>query len=222
MKILITGGGTREPIDGVRFITNFSTGRTASELSDFFCGLGHDVSLLIAESAVRPKDSRCRIDEYATFIDLDSKLRSRLGSERFDLVVHLAAVSDYSVESIEIDGNRIQAGTSRKLPSGSPLTLRLKPNFKILDRLRSYAAQSSPRIVAFKLTRGASPDERLQAVKKISDTRTADWVVHNDLADREKDQGLFTVFRGEKRLGTASRPDELGRVLISLLDGSSR
>ncbi|MCM2324713.1 MAG: DNA/pantothenate metabolism flavoprotein, partial [Oligoflexia bacterium] len=47
MKVLVTGGGTREPIDGVRFITNFSTGQTAAIISDAFALAGHETVALV-------------------------------------------------------------------------------------------------------------------------------------------------------------------------------
>ena len=45
-RILITGGGTREPIDSVRYIGNHSTGRTAAVLADELAGAGHEVTWL--------------------------------------------------------------------------------------------------------------------------------------------------------------------------------
>lgn len=222
MRILLTGGGTREPIDGVRFITNFSTGKTAAALADAFASEGHAVTLIAAESAVRPKRD-CRISEFVTFDDLDSRLRSILAEERFDLILHLAAVSDYSVASIEADGDPVAGPrTERKVPSGaSELTLRLKPTFKIVDRLRDYARDGVPRIVAFKLTRTPSRPERLEAVRKLSSSPAVDLVVHNDLGDRERGAALFTLYAGIEPLGTAADPESLSQLLLRTLERTS-
>ena len=55
MKILITGGGSEEPIDNVRAVCNFSTGRTSAFLADFFAGAGHEVTEIVSERAVKAK-----------------------------------------------------------------------------------------------------------------------------------------------------------------------
>src|SRR5690242_2028312 len=101
-RILLTSGATREPIDGVRFITNFSTGQTGAELADAFQAAGYPVLLLAGEGAVAPEKAEFR--RYSSFQDLDAKLREVLGAQSFDAIIHLAAVSDYSVASVEADG----------------------------------------------------------------------------------------------------------------------
>ena len=55
MKILITAGATREPIDAVRFVSNVSTGATGAALADEFSRGGIEVVLLRSEGAVRPQ-----------------------------------------------------------------------------------------------------------------------------------------------------------------------
>ncbi len=58
-RILITAGGTREPIDSVRYIGNMSSGRTASRLADELTDAGHRVTWLGAEDAVTPEPALC-------------------------------------------------------------------------------------------------------------------------------------------------------------------
>lgn len=194
-RILVTGGGTREPVDGVRFLSNFSTGRTAATLGDRWAQQGHQVTALVARDAARPRLAR-QTEEYESFSDLDQNLRRLLAQEPFDLVVHLAAVSDYSVSAVSVKGRDLPPSADLKLPSSiDGLTLRLAPNFKIIQRLREYAAPHRPRVVAFKLTRSANAKERLAAVKRLDRESRPDVIVHNDLADREAGTPLFTLYR---------------------------
>ena len=49
MNCIVTAGPTYEPLDGVRRLTNFSTGRLGTELANFLAARGHKVTLLIGE-----------------------------------------------------------------------------------------------------------------------------------------------------------------------------
>jgi phosphopantothenoylcysteine decarboxylase/phosphopantothenate--cysteine ligase len=228
LKVLVTGGGTREPIDGVRFITNFSTGDTAARLVDSFVECGDEVTYLCAEGAARPRGV-CEILPFTTFKSLDAVLKEILTERRFDVVVHLAAVSDYYVESIVLDaagpnedaksGIRLDPASVAKLDSAGGVTLHLKRNFKILDRIKSYAVQGQPVVVGFKLTNlpDASGDERAVAAIKLSANPEVDLVVHNDmsgLADREG--RLFTFYRDRHAVGSCRGPKQLAECLRNL------
>ena len=51
MNCIVTAGPTFEPLDDVRRLTNFSTGRLGTELANFLAARGHKVTLLIGETA---------------------------------------------------------------------------------------------------------------------------------------------------------------------------
>lgn len=181
-RILITAGGTRERIDSVRYIGNMSTGRTASQLADELKGAGHSVTWLGATDAIRPV-SVSDIETFNSFADLQTQLRSLLGTGAYDVVIHAAAVSDFSVASIESDGPRTTENGSGKLSSESGLVLHLKPNPKLLDNLKSWSGNPALRVVGFKLTDTGDPQQRIAAIKKQFDHSGVDAVVHNDLSE---------------------------------------
>ena len=107
MRVLITSGGTREPIDGVRSITNFSSGTTGAALADAFADAGWDVTLLRARDARRPnRTDRITEATFATVAELDAACHDLLGAQRYDAVVHAAAVSDFVVGAVVVDGVR--------------------------------------------------------------------------------------------------------------------
>ena len=76
------------------------------------------------------------------------------------------------------------------LSSSSAPIVRLKRNPKLLDTLRARSCNPNVRIVAFKLTRDADSAAIREAVHAIFATGAADYVVHNDLAQRAA-QGAF-------------------------------
>ena len=184
LRVLVTSGGTAEPVDGVRVLTNTSTGGTGAGIAAHLARCGHDVVLLRARNAQRA-GAPCREEEFTTFADLDAALGRWLGAEAFDAVVHAAAVSDFAVERVIVDRQSHPPGEA-KLESDSAPLLQLRPQPKLVAGLRARS-RAPLRVVAFKLTRGAGAEAGRQAVAALFEGSGADWVVHNDLAARAAD-----------------------------------
>jgi phosphopantothenoylcysteine decarboxylase/phosphopantothenate--cysteine ligase len=181
-RVLVTSGGTAEPVDGVRVLTNSSTGATGAAIADQLAAAGHEVVLLRAHTAARATGP-CGEETFGNFVELESALARLLGSARFDTVIHAAAVSDYGVDSMIVAGGVVPAGSQGKIESdGAPL-LRLRPHPKLVDRLRRLSDRPLT-VVAFKLTHGADGSQADAAVRRLLARSGADFVVHNDLAAR--------------------------------------
>ncbi len=189
-KILITAGGTREPIDSVRFIGNTSTGNTAAAIADEVIRSGYDVTFLKAVSATSPK-GKCNVISFLSFKELKSKLFRILAKSNFEFIVHAAAVSDYSVD-------RVVAG---KIESGSELNLKLKRNPKLIDELKRVSKNKKVKLIGFKLTDTESKSDIDLAVKKIFSHGHADFVVHNDLSfiSEKEHRGEIIDRKGNKK-----------------------
>ncbi len=181
LRVLVTAGGTAEPVDGVRVLTNTSTGTTGALIAAHFGRQGHEVVLLRAKNAARP-ETPCREEVFGSFAELDEALGRLLGAERFDAVIHAAAVGDFGIEAVEADGVLLAAGEA-KLVSGTRPLLRLRPNPKLVDGLRRRSA-APLRVVAFKLTSGADAARVAEEVRALFAHSGADHVVHNDLSRR--------------------------------------
>jgi phosphopantothenoylcysteine decarboxylase/phosphopantothenate--cysteine ligase len=216
LKVLVTSGGTTVPIDGVRSITNMSSGRTGAAIADHLAGHGHDVTLVHAAKAVTPHSTAVTTVAYRTFDDLDRVLQATLPGGHFDAVVHLAAVSDFDVDHLEIDGHSASVDPDGKLDSGDTLTIHLKRTPKLIAGLRRLAGPQA-KIVGFKLTNGASESERLAAVAKLASH--ADLVVHNDLTEIDESRHVATIYRGTEVVEAVGDNAALARVLEPLLAG---
>ena len=206
-KILLTAGGTREPIDSVRYIGNLSSGRTAAQLCDALTRAGHEVCWLGAESAERP-GLPCQQSSYVSFSDLQTSLQQLLQSQNWDLVIHAAAVSDYSVDRIEQDKEPIVAG-SAKLKSDGEISLHLKPNPKLLDQLRGWSSNPAVKIVGFKLTDTVDPEQRKSAVQQLFQRAGVDLVVHNDMQEISQDSHPFTLHLSSGKIEQCPNVQEL-------------
>lgn len=212
-KVLVTSGGTREPIDGVRVMTNSSTGGTGAYIADTFVRNGAHVVLLRAEGAVKPIEARVLQRTFLTASDLDALCQQVLESEEIDLIVHAAAVGDFVVESLEIDGVRHPAPLTKKLPSTSALSLHLRPGKKILPHLKDYSRNRQVQLVGFKLTDGASADEAQRAVQDVL-VAGADWVVHNDLSTMRQQRA--TVWSKSGRSVVCATLEQLTSHLLAI------
>ena len=218
MKILLTAGGTREPIDAARFVTNLSSGRTGRVIAETLAGRSCELLCLCAAGAERPAGDKIRVKSFFTFSELDAALRVSLAAEAFDAVIHLAAVSDYSPSLIEADGKVFLPGKDVKLDSSpAELRLTLKRNFKILDRIKGYAAAAGrpePLLIGFKLTAGASPE---QIAGKVRALAAADLVVHNDLAAM-RPAHRFRLYKDGRPASACTGPAELAGKLFSFIE----
>ena len=193
-RVLITAGGTKVPIDGVRAITNTSSGTTGADLAAHFARAGYDVTLLHAADAVVPEPTNGSISmhSFTTFDDLAGLLAETLSGGRFDAVIHLAAVSDYEVDHVVIDGTSVTVGTNGKLDTGDVMEIHLKRNPKLLAQLKELGGDALV-VVGFKLTNGASIEQRAAAVRGIiGDT---DLVVHNDVSEMDEGRHAATIYR---------------------------
>ena len=218
MRILMTAGATCEPIDSVRFITNFSTGQTGATLAEALNASGAKITYLKGKAAVAPRLYESEVVGFTSFLDLDHKMTRKLSAELFDVVIHLAAVSDYSVAAVEVKGQWLslsEVSSIGKLSSSEDLSIKLTKNHKILNRIKEYVpGEKKPKVVGFKLTDTSNAEHRLEAVQSLLGTGSVDYVVHNDLSEvRKNEQHLFRIYRPGGFIAQAASAKELAHKL---------
>jgi phosphopantothenoylcysteine synthetase/decarboxylase len=219
VRVLITAGGTEEPIDGVRRLTNTSTGATGGVIARGFAERGAEVVLLHGARAPLETTPVERAT-FTSFDDLEHQLQHLLGGRDFDAVVHLAAVSDYRVAAVEVDGRAVPHGDTGKIPSGREVVLRLAATPKLIDRLRDWSRNPAIRVIGFKLTNDPEPDERRRQVRALLDRGVADLVVHNDLGGITEGRHPAEIWDRSRRLAGTTTKEELANALFGLLAGA--
>jgi phosphopantothenoylcysteine decarboxylase/phosphopantothenate--cysteine ligase len=115
-SVLITSGGTKEKIDDVRFIANMSTGNTGASIADYLITEGYNVSFLHAKDSIKP-EANCSFFEFVSFNDLNTKIERLLSQNNYDIVIHLAAVSDYTVTEIKTKNDNYVLPLAKKIKS---------------------------------------------------------------------------------------------------------
>jgi phosphopantothenoylcysteine decarboxylase/phosphopantothenate--cysteine ligase len=147
MNCIVTAGPTYEPLDDVRRLTNFSTGRLGTELANYLTARGHKVTLLIGESATWPGKRKAKsVIVFSTTADLRAKLKSFRG-KKVDAIFHAAAVSDFTFGKMftrDAAGKLKPFQPSKKISTrGGNLLVELAPTPKIIAELRGWFPKTS-------------------------------------------------------------------------------
>ncbi|MEE8437780.1 MAG: bifunctional phosphopantothenoylcysteine decarboxylase/phosphopantothenate--cysteine ligase CoaBC [Candidatus Neomarinimicrobiota bacterium] len=215
-QVLITSGGTQENIDSVRYLSNISTGRTGAAIADYFIRRAVQVTYLHGRRALKPA-LPCILQSFESARNLEAELKQLLSSQRFEAVIHLAAVSDYIPDTLLIEKQSNPLPLNEKLTSSpESISITLRRNPKIIKKIKSFSKNKQIKLIAFKMTARASAVQQKQAVKKLFESTHSDIVVGNDLKDRKENcQFGFKVYkRSLKSIPHAAHtPAELGQLL---------
>ncbi len=145
MRCVVTAGPTYEPLDNVRRLTNFSSGRLGTELAAFLESRGHEVTLLVGEQATyRGERKAHRVETFTTTTDLRDRLQALSGGS-VDAVFHAAAVSDFTFGKVwhRSPSGELTAAKSGKLSTREgTLLAELVPTPKIIAELRQWYANA--------------------------------------------------------------------------------
>jgi phosphopantothenoylcysteine decarboxylase/phosphopantothenate--cysteine ligase len=163
MNCIVTAGPAYEPLDDVRRLTNFSTGRLGTTLANYLAARGHNVLLLLGEQATYAGERRAqRVEFFSTSADLRAKLKA-LASKKADAIFHAAAVSDFSLGRIfapDAANKLVEIKPAKKIPTRQgKLLVELLPAPKIIAELRGWFPRS--KIVGWKFE---ADGRRLEAI----------------------------------------------------------
>lgn len=180
MKCVVTAGPTFEPLDQVRRLTNFSTGRLGTELGNFLADRGHEVTLLIGQQATYPGARRVhQVQTFTTTADLAGRLET-LAATPVRALFHAAAVGDFSFGKVYIrspQGELVEVRAGKLTTRQGTLLAELVPTPKILSRLRGWF--HAARLVGWKYeVEGARNNVVQLALNQIAESRTDACVVN--------------------------------------------
>ena len=177
-RVVVTAGGTREPIDPVRFIGNRSSGKMGVAVADAAAARGARVTLLAAavDVPLPPASDGVEVVRVETTAELRAALGAAMGAgepgRRPDALVMAAAVADFAPK----------APADRKLARGEGLHLELSPTPDLLaevaSRARAAAAAHRPVLVGFAAETGSLD----RAAAKLA-SKGVDLLVANDVSE---------------------------------------
>jgi len=208
--VLVSAGGTREPLDAVRFLGNRSSGRMGVALAAEAKRRGAAVTLLASNLAV-PAPDGVEVVEVPTAADLERETRNRSGEA--DVVVMAAAVADYRPAE-RIEGKRAKTGET--------WMLELEPTADVLALLGEQERNGQV-LVGFGAELGEAGLERK---RRMLTDKNIDLVVYNDVSapgigfDATDNEVTLVTRAGERELPRAPKTeiaagivDEVERLL---------
>ena len=202
-RVLVTAGGTREPLDAVRFLGNRSSGRMGAALAAEARRRGAEVTLVAANLSVAPPVGVNVVPAPTA----DDVARETLARGDADVVLMAAAVADYRPAEP-------QAGKRPK--DGEPWTVTLEPTTDVLRELGARRTNGQL-LVGFAADRGERGLER--ARQKLA-AKQVDLIVFNDVArddigfDASDNEVVLIAPDGERRLEKAAKE----RIAAVILD----
>jgi phosphopantothenoylcysteine decarboxylase/phosphopantothenate--cysteine ligase len=206
-RVLVTAGGTREPMDAVRFVGNRSSGRMGVALAEEARRRGADVVLLAANLAVPAPAGVETIPTPTAALMLDAAV----ALEDVDLLLLAAAVADY---------RPAEAPAAKRAKSDESWTVELEPTVDIARTL-GERKRDGQLLVAFGAEHGHKGLERKRA---MLDTKNADLVVYNDVSradigfDAAENEVVLVSRDGERRVSKAAKP----AIAAAILDEAER
>ncbi len=201
-RVLVTAGGTREPLDAVRFVGNRSSGRMGVALAEEARKRGADVTLLAANIAI-PAPRGVELVETPT---AKSMLEAALAHADADLILMAAAVADY----------RPADPLEDKRPKDEDVwQVTLEPTTDVLRALAERRANGQV-LVGFAAESG---DEGLERARDKLERKRVDLVVYNDVSrddvgfDASDNEVVLVSPTGERRVAKAPK-DQIAVAIV--------
>jgi len=201
-RVLVSAGGTREPLDAVRFVGNRSSGRMGVALAEEARQRGAEVTLIASNLAVAAPEG-VDVVEAPTAADVEREAAARADA---DVLLMAAAVSDYRpVETEDV----------KRPKDEKSWQIELEPTVDVLRELAQRRANGQV-LVGFAAETGEGGLER--AREKLAAKRV-DLIVYNDVAredtgfDSPDNEVVIVSAAGERRVGKAPKAEIAAAIL---------
>jgi phosphopantothenoylcysteine decarboxylase / phosphopantothenate---cysteine ligase len=204
LRVLVTAGGTREPIDSVRYVGNRSSGRMGLALAEEAARRGADVTLVAANVALSRPEGIEEVNVETT-AELEAALRGRFRDA--DVLIMAAAPSDYR-PAAPVDEKISREGADR-------LTIELEPT---TDIVAAVAADRRPdqTVIGFAAEHGDGAVERGRAklVRKGLDAVVVNDISRSDIGfDSTENEVTIVLGAGEREVGRRSKTEVAAAIL---------
>ena len=203
LRVLVTAGGTREPIDSVRFIGNRSSGRMGLALAEEADRRGADVTLLAANVTIPPPD-RIETVNVETTAELEAAVRERFAEA--DVLIMAAAPADFRPAE--------QADSKLSREEGAR-SLELEPTADIVAGVAA-GRRADQTVIGFAAEHGDGAVERGRA--KLA-RKSLDAVVVNDISridigfDSSDNEVTIVLADGESEVGRRPKREVAAAIL---------
>ncbi|MGF0310003.1 bifunctional phosphopantothenoylcysteine decarboxylase/phosphopantothenate--cysteine ligase CoaBC [Rhodococcus sp. IEGM1428] len=216
-RVLVSAGGTREPLDPVRFLGNRSSGKQGYALARVAAQRGAQVTLVAGYTSDLDTPAAVDVVNVKTASDMQDAVRKY--AVGVDAVVMAAAVADFRPESIA--GSKIKKGANE--PSSIPLIRNDDILAGLVAARRDGNIESSTVIVGFAAETGDADGDVLTYARAKLERKGCDLLVVNAVGDGKafevdhNDGWLLGADGSEAALGEGSKALLASRVLDSVV-----
>lgn len=206
MKILITAGPTREPIDPVRYLTNRSSGKMGYAIAESAINHNHDVILVSGPISLEPPQN-CRIINIETAAQMYEEVSSN--SNNCDAIIKVAAVADYTPAVYHEEKIKKSDNAEIKLIRTKDILGSIRKDFGFGGILVGFAADTN--------------ELRENATRKMKE-KGCNFIVANDISRADigfgSDQNEVIIFdtEGRQDLVKKSSKQLIGEVIIEKIE----
>jgi phosphopantothenoylcysteine decarboxylase/phosphopantothenate--cysteine ligase len=201
-RVLVSAGGTREPLDAVRFLGNRSSGRMGVALAEEARKRGADVTLLAANLAV-PVPGGIEVVETPTAQMMLEAAMARAGA---DVVLMAAAVADY---------RPVEPNQEKRPKDEQPWSVTLEPTTDVLHTLAEGRTNGQV-LIGFAADRG---EQGLARAREKLERKRVDLVVYNDVSrddigfDAAENEVVLVTAAAERRVPKAPK-DQIAAAIV--------
>ena len=202
-RVLVTAGGTREPLDSVRFLGNRSSGRMGVALAEEARRRGAEVTLVASNLAV-DAPAGVEVVQAPTAEDVAREAQARGDA---DIVLMAAAIADY---------RPAEAHAGKRPKDEAPWEVRLEPTTDVLSELAARGGNGGV-LVGFAADEG---ERGLERAREKRNRKGADLIVYNDVGrtdigfDAVENEVVLISANGERLVPKAAKE----RIAAAILD----
>lgn len=244
MKVLITAGGTSEPIDAVRSIKNDATGKLGSLIAEEISKGFPDNKIFYVHSpkAYMPQCGNVKRYEVQTVYELEMQMQSILMEHQIDVVIHSMAVSDYKtkvafgnevLEELFTTWNQkheqqmqytdfmallneTEYKTNAKLTSANEnLFITLVKTPKIIEKIKRWSPKSQ--LIGFKLLNDVTHEQLIDVAYNQLIKNDELYVVANDNRDIHDKKHIAYIVDNKKNEIMCQTKEEIAQLLVQKL-----
>ncbi|MCE7741957.1 MAG: bifunctional phosphopantothenoylcysteine decarboxylase/phosphopantothenate--cysteine ligase CoaBC [Candidatus Heimdallarchaeota archaeon] len=172
-KILVTAGPTRAPIDGIRFISNPSTGKMGYALALEAWKRGGDVKIVHGPSTIKPALALKNQVQITTGEEMITEVVKSIKDNNYDYIILAAAMNDFVPEEFK----------NEKISSSEKLDLSLVPAEKLADKIKILSPET--KLALFKAVYQKEEDEMIDIAIQRMQKANADFIIANDVSLKE-------------------------------------
>jgi phosphopantothenoylcysteine decarboxylase/phosphopantothenate--cysteine ligase len=204
MRVLVTAGGTREPIDSVRYVGNRSSGRMGLALAEEAARRGADVTLVAANVSL-PRPPGIESIDVETTSELEATVEDHF--PRADVLIMAAAPADF----------RPSAPSETKISreGGDGLTVELEPTADIVAGVAA-GRRADQTVIGFAAEHGEGAVERgrEKLVRKALDAVVVNDISRSEIGfDSTENEVTIVLADGERQVGRRPKPEVAAAIL---------